>query len=360
MGNKKRTYKRLIISMFKIWSLFFLFIITIIGELFSFISFLYSHNLKIFLLRHIFFNGFFILAFYLAFYKDKQKQKVWIFLAGFCSFLIPIYGMIIFFLLYLLVKYKPLPSGDLLKEFKEHVGIIPKIKKSEFSYKSNSSKEILLAYLEVEPLVDMLDTPDLQLKRAVIEAMAKKKSPKLIAKIKECLKDPHPEIYQYALIKLSQLQEEFAQNLSQNLNIVKQNPDSLRAHLNLTKIYSDYIESGLNDETVEKYYKNCLEEEYKEIIKIFPREIEVMIKLGKLLMGENKSTQALLIFNQCLNLEAINLEARFGMVQCYYNLREYEKMYKEIKNILELNISKKATSKSLLELAHWWLTPDLN
>jgi len=51
--------------------------------------------------------------------------------------------------------------------------------------------------------------PDPQLKRAVLDTIAKRKSPKLIPHIIKARQDPRPDVYPFAMAKVLKLQEEF-------------------------------------------------------------------------------------------------------------------------------------------------------
>ena len=96
--------------------------------------------------------------------------------------LIPGYGLGVVLLVSLALRYLPRPGGDLLSEFREHVA--PQL---EGQTGLSLAELPLVEHLKVQPLIDLLQSPDLQLRKAVLEDMARRRGARLIACIQSAL-----------------------------------------------------------------------------------------------------------------------------------------------------------------------------
>jgi hypothetical protein len=300
----------------------------------------------------------------------KLRGKGWGDLAGSLAFFLPGYGLPVVMCLLMLLRLNLIPRGNILEEFKEHVNIPAEgTQERGFSLQpvgdaqsvdikaAQASRKASLESLQAEPLIDKFNTTDLMMKRAVIDAMAKRRDRRLIAKIVECLKDPHPEIYQYALAKLSRIHEEFTSNISAALDQVERDSLSVRARADLVRLYIDYMETGLVDETLQEYYTDQIVNESLEILRLSPRDSAARFTLARIYMKQEKFDEALGQYKKILSRQARNFEAHFGIVEALYGMGNYPEMIREIRSILSSGFTKKGADKNLMETAQWWLMP---
>ena len=116
----------------------------------------------------------------------------------------------------------------------------------------------LVDHLKVEPLIDMLQTDDVDLKRAVIDAMARRRGRKLIACIQGCLQDPRPEIYQYAMARWGGSRRTSRGTSPRPRRRSRRPRTRGEPHMQLARVFEQYLESGLVDPTLIDFYQgNC-------------------------------------------------------------------------------------------------------
>ena len=277
-------------------------------------------------------------------------------LGGILAFFLPVAGIFCAFLTALLCLYKPLPAGDLLKEFKEHT-TLPDIINPKQKVLAEE-KDVLQAYRDLEPLVDMLSTPDPQLKRAVLDAIAKSKNSKLIPHILEALEDPRPEIYQFAIAKVTQLQHDYGLEIARAMDKAKADPENLGAHRRLAEVYRQYLKSGLADQSVMGFYQDQLQQEYEKILSLSPKDCTILKSLAQLFLENKKWEEAGREFKKARSLKPNDLEAQFGLIKVLYGQKEYGKMFEQFHRVREELVTGANDNQILGTLTEWWLSPE--
>jgi tetratricopeptide (TPR) repeat protein len=276
-------------------------------------------------------------------------------LGGILAFFLPVIGMCCAFVVALLILYKPLPAGDLIKEYKKHIDlsdvIIPKKKSNYVDSRTNRSTP------KVEPLVDMLSTTDSQIKRTVLDAIAKRNNSKMNPLILAAVEDPRTEIYQYAIAKAEKLKHDYELKIIKATEEVRKAPGSVKAHYRLALSYSDYIRSGLIDRAVVEFYKTQFLKEYKKILGLSDFRIEenVLGNLGAVSFEIKRWEEAEMAFRRILAMKPNSLRAHFNLTKVYYEQRKCEEMYGQIRRIQNVISTDKKRHTVLKDLMTWWL-----
>ena len=169
------------------------------------------------------------------------------------SLCIPMAGMFCAFLVALLLLFKPLPAGDLLKEFEKDTFVSEAgiAKKKSLA----SSAEFIHSTQKVEPFMDMLSRPDSHLKQTVLEAIARRKNPRLFPLVLKALDDPRTEVHQFAIAKIQKLRHEYELKIIKAMEALQAVPTSLEAHYRLALAYCQYMESGLMDTSIKDFFQ---------------------------------------------------------------------------------------------------------
>ena len=232
--------------------------------------------------------------------------------------LIPGYGLALLLAVGLALRWLPRPSGDLLSEFREHVA-------PHLEGKSGTSlAELpLVEHLKIQPLIDLLQTPDLSLRKAVLEDMARRRGARLIACIQAALTDPNPEIYQFAVAKLSQIQEWHSRQLAQG-RLDYQQSASLEHGQLLLKAYQDYLASGLLEKALEPLYLGQLAEHYGDLLKCFGGRREFLLGRAEIWLRLQREQQAQADYQQVLRDHPGESEAELGLLKIAYQRRDWE------------------------------------
>jgi len=232
--------------------------------------------------------------------------------------LIPGYGAVLLLAVGLALRWLPRPGGDLLSEFREHVA-------PHLEGKSGTSLADLplVEHLKVQPLIDLLQTPDLSLRKAVLEDMARRRGPRLIACIQAAMADPNPEIYQFAVAKLSQIQEWHSRQLAQG-KLDYQQSGSLEHGLLLLKAYQDYLASGLLEKALEPLYLDQLAEHFGDLLDRFGGRREFLLGRAETWLRLQRDQQAQADFEQVLREHPGESEAELGLLKIAYQRRDWE------------------------------------
>ena len=274
------------------------------------------------------------------------------------AFLMPVGGIVCCLVIAVLFLVHPLPSGDLLDEFKEHA-LLPELVAPKIVTPQDTTT-VLRVQRGIEPLVDMLNTPDPQMKRAVLETIAKLQNPKLIPHIVAALQDPRPEVYQFAMAKVLKLQEKFQTEIAHALDAVKESPTDARLRWNLADVYNRFLTSGLVDDSLKGYYRDQLRTQYSEILKLTPRRTDVRVSLGRLFLENNQLDEAKTLLEETIRIDPSDLEARFGMIEVLFLQRSYDEMYERIRQVVqEASLEEETAGEGVtnfVRLGRWWLS----
>lgn len=279
------------------------------------------------------------------------SASYWGIFGGCGALLMPGYGMGLLLTLLLALRFIPPPVGDLLAEFVEHTA--PGAEVGGGSHRMRAGDLPMVEHLSVEPLIDMLDTPDIDRKRAVIDAMAKRRGKKLIAAIQTCLTDPRPEIYQYAMARLGKLQEDYTRDIGTATREVETAPHEPAPRYRLAALYETYLGSGLVDSTLVDFYRGLLMKEYRAILAMAPDDTAAALALGRLLVDVGQIEEAAGHLEAVLARDPGNVEARFGMVGVHYARRDWYSMQIEVEEVLTLGATREQSQSEILELAQW-------
>jgi len=277
-------------------------------------------------------------------------------LGAILSLFLPIAGIACTFIIAMLLLFKPLPQGDLLEEFKEHT-TLPDIE-ALIHRPIEAEGPHLRTCQSVEPLVDMLASADAPTKRAILDAIAKRKIAKLIPHIIAALEDPKPDVYQFAIAKISQLQHDYGAGVAHATEAVQAEPENIAAHQRLAKVYDQYLKSGLVDQSITDFYYQQLEKTYQKILFLSPDDIITLKKLGQLSIETGQIEAAKEAFSTALQLRPNDIETQFGLIKVLYQADNFRVMFDQIRQVREALLSVDNANQELVNLTDWWLTPE--
>jgi tetratricopeptide (TPR) repeat protein len=224
----------------------------------------------------------------------------------------------------LTTRWKP-PASGLLDEYKEHA-VLPQQRSRRLA--TPVEKRMIDDPRDVEPLVDMLSSQDIDTKRSALEAISRRGNAKLIGHIVKALSDPRPEIYQFAMAQILRLQEEYGKAISKAVEDVRSAPLAVEPRRRLADAYERYLRSGLADKSVEGFYRDRVMEEYRRILQLSPAETEVHRALGRHSLALGRYDDAKASFEDALQLEPKSLDVRSALIETLYEAGEYPQMYR--------------------------------
>ncbi len=108
--------------------------------------------------------------------------------------------------------------------------------------------------LEVQPLVDILLSPQLEMKRAAVAALGHLATPDAIRTLRQLLSHPVPEIRSDASIALTCIEDELSHALNDALEKWRSEPRNVACMLHLVDQYQRYASSNLLDAASQQAY----------------------------------------------------------------------------------------------------------
>ena len=230
--------------------------------------------------------------------------------------LLPGYGVAILLLVWVALRWLPRPSGSLLREFQDHVA-------PQLGGPARPLAHLpFVEHLQVQPLIDLLDSPDLEVRKAVLEAMARRRGRLWVEHIQRSLNDPKPEIYQLAVAKLAQIQEQYSGELVEARGLYEQRSDREAAY-GLARAYHDYLESGLLEPALEPLYWEQLATLYQEVSDRDEHDQYACLQRGQVLLRLERPAQARNQYLTLLKRDPDCAEAQLGLIEVCFVERDW-------------------------------------
>jgi tetratricopeptide (TPR) repeat protein len=176
--------------------------------------------------------------------------------------------------------------------------------------------------LEVQPLIDVLHTSDLEMRRAAVAALGRQVNPGAIRLLRQLLSDAQPEIRSDASIALTRLEEELASALNTSLELWTADPTDKERTLNLADQY--YACSHVLDEMSQRWYFAKARDLLQQCITQDGMNAELWLKLARIRHHLGETTQALQDARTALQLQPHSAEAYLLAMELAFRLHAWE------------------------------------
>lgn len=273
-------------------------------------------------------------------------------LGGALALAVPGAGMPAALLLALLVAARPPAAGDVLADFKDHVGV-PGLAKGT----RPSGRGALEAAREAEPLIDMLASPDWKTKRAALETIANLRIPALLPQLSAALDDPRPEIYQFAMSLLTKLQGEHTGDIARAAEAVRTQGGAPQARRALAAACARYLDSTLADQSVYGFYEDMMRRELLEVVRQCPEDAASWGVLGGVALRAGRFEECRESYAKALAASADQTAARYGLAELAYELGDFQAMRRELAALGALPAGEAGAPDPRVAAARWWLSP---
>ena len=206
--------------------------------------------------------------------------------------------------------------------------------------------------LEVQPLIDVLHTSDLEMKRAAVAALGRQVNPGAMQLLRQLLSDAQPELRSDASIALTRLEEELAGALNAALELWKVNPADKERALNLADQYYEYACSHVLDEMSQHCYFAKARDVLQQCITQGSMNADLWLKLARIRQHLGETTQALQDVRTALQLQPHSAEAYLLAMELAFCLHAWEILISLAREGLRTLPSTSETRKTL----QWWVT----
>lgn len=169
--------------------------------------------------------------------------------------------------------------------------------------------------LRTQPIVDLLPYADVATARAIINKLAETRKRDDIVLLRQMSQDQRPEVYQFALSKLDEFEREFATKIYQLKERLNYRPDDPSLRVELAKLYYDYTNSGLLDDSLEEYYWEMTLAQLFEAMRHEHNRLDLVVDMARLFLSRKMYEEAEAAVEDVLRKEPSNLDAQLVMLE---------------------------------------------
>lgn len=252
---------------------------------------------------------------------EETARHGWAAFLGVFAFLAGPVGVVLGVASYLVARGQPtrLPLTEVVKA-EMFVTVVPDEEPEELATMELKIRE----QSQVEPFVDMLPVADIPTAIAIVNRLRERGQRPDIEMIRQVTSDPRPEVYQYALAILDKMEKEFAARVYTLQQEIAEHPRRASLRVQMAKLHTDYIQSGLLDESLREYYWELSLSHLFEAMLTSPQNADLGADLAQLLALQGLTEQAGAVAAVVLKKDPSKLQAQFVAVQAIYEkaLRE--------------------------------------
>jgi len=179
------------------------------------------------------------------------------------------------------------------------------------SFEASLREEVL-----TQPIVDLVPASDIPTAVAIVNYLAQRRTPQDVAWLRALSQDRRPEVYQYALSKLDELEKDYAKRIYQLHESTRAQPRDPVLRLEIAQLYLEYTRSGLLDGPLQDYYWELTLAQVFEALLGAPNRPELWIDMAYVLHARGLSREAEQVLGEALNREPGNLRGQLLLLEC--------------------------------------------
>lgn len=146
--------------------------------------------------------------------------------------------------------------------------------------------------LEIQPLVDVLRDPDIELKRAAIAALGRQANGAAPHILRGLLTDPDPDVRSHAAVVLSRLENAQSRALSQAIAQAREHPDVADHYDQVARLSYEYAHSGLVDNPIGLFHLTQARDALEKAISLEPARVDLRLELARVQSELDETTAA--------------------------------------------------------------------
>lgn len=192
--------------------------------------------------------------------------------------------------------------------------------------------QFLVDEIAIEPVVDVLQGNDPDLKRGAVKLLQRIGTPGAVGLLRQCLSDKFPEVRFYAHSALTDIEDTYTKRI-QELKAASEAAPSASVDRQIGLLYRAYADSGLADEiTRAQHLESCCVALLRSL-KEEPDHAQTMLLLGQALLALNRPREARKAFEKCVRHEETASEAQLGLAQIAYQERDFAQLAVQARNM---------------------------
>ncbi|MFT7623442.1 MAG: lipopolysaccharide biosynthesis regulator YciM, partial [Myxococcota bacterium] len=174
----------------------------------------------------------------------------------------------------------------------------------------------------VAPLADVIRSGDPELKRGAIFSLARLERKTAVKILRDTLGKVDSETQFYVAGRLGQIEKELSDRIIRTRRMLELEPDNLELKVRLARYNKEYVESGLLEPSVERYFVRRAIDLCTAVLDEDAGRVDVMIDLAELLARRGEIVDAISTYRRVLSIEPESTGARVGLARAYFKLRD--------------------------------------
>jgi tetratricopeptide (TPR) repeat protein len=211
------------------------------------------------------------------------------------------------------------------------------------------------------PFTDILVSGSAEEKQNAIDIMVRNYHPSFAVVLRSALNDPTNTIRAHAVAAITRIEEIYQDKAFLLERRMAEYPDDLENILNLAKHYDEHAHAGLSDADTLVEHRFQAEKLYCKLHdSMGATNSSVFWLLGRLLLRDERSAEALLAFEEALEMsDGIAVpQQRIWYWECLYNLRYFAKLREQVRAHYVQVTSHPGLPQPLLDSIELWVGDD--
>jgi hypothetical protein len=178
----------------------------------------------------------------------------------------------------------------------------------------------------VIPFMDVMTIGNAQQKRDALSRMLSSFNPRFAPAFRKALQDEDGSIRVQAATAISRIENKFHSRVLSIEELHREYPENPMITQALAEHYDGYAFTGLLDSQRESSNREKAEKLYRECLVLNPDILDIRLKLGRLLIRNNKIKEAADWFKECLDGGYVTDSMKIWYMECLYRLGNFEKL----------------------------------
>lgn len=258
------------------------------------------------------------------------EEKNWAVLGFVMVLAVPVYGLLGYTGAYAAIhwrrKLEIAKQGDVMDAFEQHIAYEPVVESTikaipDAVTEGDVGETDAARKARVAPLIDVIKAGDPDLRRGAIFSVSRLARPTAVKILRESLQNVDPESQFYVAGQLSRIEKELSDQIIRTRRRLELDPDNTELRVQLARYGKEYVESGLLERSVERYFVSQSIDLAEEVLQTDSRRLDVLLDLGDLRRHQGDSEAAVDAYRRVVELDPENTTAKVGLAHAYFELR---------------------------------------
>jgi tetratricopeptide (TPR) repeat protein len=262
------------------------------------------------------------------------NEKNWAVLGFVLVLAVPVYGLIGYSLAFAAVHFRQYMRSEragVVQQFERYIAYdgetesileagMPRVI-SRLTDEQNAARRG-----QVAPLIDIIKSGSPDMKRGAIFCLGRLERATAVRILRESLTYVDRQSQFYVAGQLSRIEKELSEQIIKLRRRLELDPDDLELKVALLHSHKEYIESGLLQKAVAKYFVRKAVQLSDEVLLLAPTRVDVLLDIAELQRTEGHIDEAVDFYARVMQSDPENIAARVGLAHCYYAMRDMESL----------------------------------